>query len=195
MKLARNSRVWVCTPLLTASLMAWLRMWSVAILVAATFVFMVFFHRDPDRTPSGPGMISPADGRVVVASPDMVAIFMNHHNVHVNRSPLGGQVKSVEHMSGGHAPAFLGSSHQNEQNLVVIETPGGEIRLCQISGFLVRRIVCYVVPGDRIRRGERMGMIRFGSRVEFTIPEGYRLTVGKGDKVRAGETVVAVKAS
>ena len=195
MKLARNSRVWVCTPLLTASLMAWLRMWSVAILVAATFVFMVFFHRDPDRIPSGPGMISPADGRVVVASPDMVAIFMNHHNVHVNRSPLGGQVKSVEHMSSGHVPAFLGSSHQNEQNLVVIDTPDGEIRLCQISGFLVRRIICYVVPGDRIRRGERMGMIRFGSRVEFTIPEGYRLTVGKGDKVRAGETVVAVKAS
>ena len=194
MKLARNSRVWVCTPLLTASLMAWLREWSVAILVAATFVFMVFFHRDPDRTPSGPGMISPADGRVVVASPNMVAIFMSHHNVHVNRSPLEGQVKSVEHMRGGHVPAFLGSSHQNEQNLVVIDTPEGEIRLSQISGFLVRRIICYVVPGDRIIRGERMGMIRFGSRVEFTVPEGYRLTVGKGDKVRAGETVVAVKA-
>ena len=163
MKLARNSKVWIGTPLLTASLMAWLRVWSVAILVAATFFFMVFFHRDPDRTPSGPGMISPADGRVVVASPNMVAIFMNHHNVHVNRSPLEGQVKSVKHMSGGHVPAFLGSAHQNEQNLVVIDTPDGEIRLCQISGFLVRRIVCYVVPGDRIRRGERMGMIRFGS--------------------------------
>jgi Phosphatidylserine decarboxylase len=63
------------------------------------------------------------------------------------------------------------------------------------AGFLVRRIVCYVVPGDRIKRGERMGMIRFGSRVEITIPEGYRLTVGRGDEVRAGETVVAVKAS
>ncbi len=193
-KLARNSRVWVCIPLLTASLMAWLREWSVAILVAATFVFMVFFHRDPDRTPSGPGMISPADGLVVVASPDLVAIFMSYHNVHVNRSPLEGQVKSVEHMRGGHAPAFLGSSHQNEQNVVVIDTPDGEIRLSQISGFMVRRIICYVVPGDRIRSGERIGMIRFGSRVEFTIPEGYRLTVCKGDKVKAGETVVAVKA-
>jgi Phosphatidylserine decarboxylase len=98
MKLARNSKVWIGTPLLTASLMAWLRVWSVAILVAATFVFMVFFHRDPDRIPSGPGMISPADGRVVVASPDMVAIFMNHHNVHVNRSPLVG----ADQVSGAH---------------------------------------------------------------------------------------------
>ena len=138
-------------------------------------------------------MISPADGLVVEADAEKVAIFMNHHNVHVNRSPLGGRVARVEHSDGEHRPAFLRSSSKNERNLIVIEAPEGEVRLTQITGFFVRRIVCYVRPGDFVDRGERIGMIRFGSRVEFSIPPGYSLRVSRGDRVRAGETVVAVK--
>lgn len=138
-------------------------------------------------------MISPADGTVVEASGEKVAIFMNHHNVHVNRSPLGGRVAEVEHSDGDHLPAFFRSASKNEMNLIVLDTPDGTVRLTQITGFFVRRIVCYVHPGELIERGQRIGMIRFGSRVEFSIPPGYRLRVAKGDGVKAGETVVAVK--
>jgi phosphatidylserine decarboxylase len=159
----------------------------------ALSIFMAFFHRDPERVPTGEGMISPADGLVVEASCEKVAIFMNHHNVHVNRSPLGGRVVGVEHSDGGHRPAFFRSSSKNERNLIVLDTPEGTVRLTQITGVLVRRIVCYVSPGELIERGQRIGMIRFGSRVEFSIPTGYSLRAARGDRVRAGETVVAVK--
>ncbi len=159
----------------------------------ALSIFMAFFHRDPERVPTGEGMISPADGLVVEASSEKVAIFMNHHNVHVNRSPLEGKVAKVEHSDGGHQPAFFRSASKNERNLIVLDTPEGMVRLTQITGVLVRRIVCYVRPGDFVKRGQRIGMIRFGSRVEFSIPPGYSLRVAKGDRVWAGETVVAVK--
>lgn len=138
-------------------------------------------------------MVSPADGLVVEATDEDVAIFMSHLNVHVNRSPLEGRVAKIEHSGGGHRPAFLRSSSKNERNLIVLDTPDGELRLRQITGFFVRRIVCYVRPGDLVERGERIGMIRFGSRVEFSIPDGYALRVAVGDRVRAGETIVAVK--
>jgi phosphatidylserine decarboxylase len=181
-------------PLLAAVLL-----WSLGIeplsgAALALSIFMAFFHRDPERVPHGEGMISPADGLVVEVSQEKVAIFMNHQNVHVNRSPLEGRVTRVEHGDGGHRPAFFRSSSKNERNLIVIETPEGEFRLTQITGVLVRRIVCYVGPGDFVERGQRIGMIRFGSRVEFSIPSGYSLRAARGDRVRAGETVVAVKA-
>jgi len=159
----------------------------------ALSIFMVFFHRDPERVPTGEGMISPADGLVVEASSEKVAIFMNPFNVHVNRSPMEGKVAKVEHSDGGHRPAFFRSASKNERNLIVLDTPEGMVRLTQITGVLVRRIVCYVTPGDFVKRGQRIGMIRFGSRVEFSIPSGYSLRVAEGDEVRAGETVIAVK--
>jgi phosphatidylserine decarboxylase len=154
---------------------------------------MFFFHRDPDRSPQGEGMLSPADGLVMEASEGKVAIFMSVYDVHVNRAPLDGIVRKVEHHSGGHLPAFLGSSVKNQRNLIEVETPEGEFELFQIAGVVVREVVSYVRPGDYVKRGERIGMIRFGSRVEVTIPQGYSLTVKKGDRVRAGETVIAVK--
>ena len=169
---------------------------GIELLSGAAFVLsivMVFFHRDPERSSQGEGMVSPADGLVVEASSEKVAIFMNHQNVHVNRSPLEGKVAKVEHSDGGHQPAFFRSASKNERNLIVLDTPEGMVRLTQITGVLVRRIVCYVTPGDFVKRGQRIGMIRFGSRVEFSIPPGYSLRVAKGDGVRAGETVVAVK--
>lgn len=99
----------------------------------------------------------------------------------------------VEHSDGGHRPAFFRSASENERNLIVLDTPEGTVRLTQITGVLVRRIVCYVRPGELVERGQRVGMIRFGSRVELSIPSGYSLRVAEGDEVRAGETVVAVK--
>lgn len=180
-------------PLLASALLFGLGIELLSGAALALSIFMVFFHRDPERSPQGEGMVSPADGRVVEASDEKVAIFMNPFNVHVNRSPLGGRVARIEHSDGGHRPAFFRSSSKNERNLIVFDTPEGTVQLTQITGVLVRRIVCYVTPGEFVDRGERIGMIRFGSRVEFSIPPSYSLRVGEGDKVRAGETVVAVK--
>lgn len=140
-------------------------------------------------------MISPADGRVIDAAPGRVTIFMGPCDVHVNRAPLDGVVRETEHIRGGHAPAFLYSAIRNQQNRIYLETSEGDIELRQITGTLVREIICYVRPGDRVLRGERIGMIRFGSRVEVTIPASFNLLVKNGDKVKAGETIIAVKGS
>jgi phosphatidylserine decarboxylase len=156
-------------------------------------LFILFFHRDPDRSPGGEGMLSPADGRVIQASGDGITIFMGPCDVHVQRAPLDGLVIKTEHKKGGHAPAFLSAARKNQQNRIEIETDDGNIVLKQITGTLVREIICYVSAGDRVSRGERIGMIRFGSRVEVTFPKGYELLSRTGDKVRAGESVIAVK--
>jgi phosphatidylserine decarboxylase len=193
LKLARGSRAWISLPILTTALLAALGSWYAAAIAFFGSVFIIFFHRDPDRFPLGEGMISPADGRIVEAHPERIAIFMGPCDVHVNRAPLDGAVKATEFRMGGCLPAFLSSASNNQQNQIEIQTDAGSVNLCQITGAFVRRIMCYVRPGDRIVRGERIGMIRFGSRVEVTIPVGYRLFVKKGDRVRAGETVIAVR--
>jgi phosphatidylserine decarboxylase len=167
--------------------------WYASAIALVGSLFMLFFHRDPDRLPQGEGMLSPADGRVINASPQGITIFMGPCDVHVNRAPLDGIVKRTEHIKGGHAPAFLYSASNNQQNRIEIETVDGDIELRQITGTLVREIICYVRPGDKVCRGERIGMIRFGSRVEVSIPKGLNLQVKNGDKVRAGETIIAVK--
>lgn len=140
-------------------------------------------------------MVSPADGRVVAAGHNRVAIFMGAYDVHVNRSPLDGLVKNTMYTVGGHYPAFLNIASKNQRNEIVIETADGDVEVSQIAGALARRIVCYVKPGDRVMRGQRIGMIHFGSRVEVTIPEGYRQYVKIGDRVRAGESIIALKDS
>lgn len=193
MKLARGSTIWVSVPMLLTAFLAAAGSWHMSAVAVAGFVFMVFFHRDPDRIPLGDGMLSPADGKVVLAASDRVAVFMAPSNVHVNRAPLDGYVRHIEYRKGTHLPAFLSRACSNQQNRMHLETDDGEMELRQITGTLVRKIVCYVQPGDRVIRGERIGMIRFGSRVEVSIPQGYSLRVNKGDKVRAGETVIAVR--
>lgn len=169
--------------------------WYATALALMGSLFMLFFHRDPDRVPRGDGMVSPADGRIIQASPEGITIFMGPCDVHVNRAPLDGIVRRTEHIRGGHAPAFLYTARKNQQNRIHLETEQGDIELRQITGTLVREIICYVRPGDRVFRGERIGMIRFGSRVEVTVPRGHDILVKCGDKVRAGETIIAVKPS
>lgn len=193
MKLARGSAAWVSTPLIMTAVLAILGIWYASALTFIGSIFLIFFHRDPDRFPVGDGMISPADGRIVVALPQRIAIFMSPFDVHVNRSPMDAEVLATEYKKGKHAPAFLGKAGENQMNMIEMETEDGNIDLCQITGAIVRRILCYVSPGDQVARGERIGMIRFGSRVEVTIPLGYELFVKKGDRVRAGETIIAVK--
>ena len=193
MKLARDSTAWISLPIFAAAATAALGSWYATALALVGSLFILFFHRDPDRSPQGDGMLSPADGRVIQASRDGITIFMGPCDVHVQRAPMEGLVKKTEARKGGHAPAFLSAASKNQQNRIEIETTEGDIELKQITGTLVREIICYVSAGDRVLRGERIGMIRFGSRVEVTFPKSYELLIRTGDKVRAGETVIAVK--
>jgi len=195
MKLARGSAAWISIPIFLTAALAVFGSWYISAVALAGSIFMLFFHRDPDRLPRGEGMVSPADGRIIQATKERVVIFMGPSDVHVNRAPLEGIVRKTEYKKGGHFPAFLCQASHNQQNRIELETADGSVELRQITGTLVREIICYVRPGDRVARGERVGMIRFGSRVEVTIPEHYELKADPGDKVKAGETIIAVRGS
>jgi len=166
--------------------------------------FCLWFFRDPERTAPGDDrvVVSPADGRVVAVVPERedrflhamatrVSIFMSPLDVHVNRSPVTGTVCEVQHTDGMFRAAFSDkSSLDNERNAVVLESGGKRFVLVQIAGALARRIVCYVGPGDRLERGQRFGMIMFGSRVDLFLPPGVQPTVSKGERVRAGLSIL-----
>jgi phosphatidylserine decarboxylase len=176
-----------------------------AILVALPIVlalFFLWFFRDPSRTiPSGPGLIvSPGDGLVTAAewvetqvgSRLRLSIFLNVFNVHVNRCPVGGTVKLVEYRKGAFLNAMKAESVlENEQTLITIDAGGYEVSFKQIAGLLARRIVCNLNQGDVVERGQRMGLIKFGSRVDVLMPAEAELRVKKGMKVKGGSTVLA----
>jgi len=166
-------------------------------------VFFLWFFRDPDRVvPTGPGVIvSPADGMVTEAewietaagTRLRLSIFLNIFDVHVNRAPVGGTVRAVEYREGGFMNAMKPESVMtNEQTLVVIDAGDCEISYKQIAGLLARRIVCTVKPGDRVERGQRVGMIKFGSRTDVLIPAEAVLKVKRGARVSGGSTILAV---
>jgi len=177
----------------------------VAVLLFFLTLFVVWFFRNPERTmPENPlQLISPADGKVIrieeVSSVDRsdrsflkISIFMNVFNVHVNRIPYSGQVVSVRYTPGKFLSANLDkASALNERNTVLIRTDDGrEIMTVQIAGLIARRIVCWLKEGMKVKKGERFGLIRFGSRVEVFLPLGSTLLVKTGDKVKAGETPI-----
>jgi phosphatidylserine decarboxylase len=170
-------------------------------------LFSLWFFRNPDRTPPpGTGsVVSPADGRIVYAgeSPPgryasaagkRVSIFMSGVDVHVNRAPVSGRVTAVRYHKGEfHVASVDKASLMNEQNGVTIVTPEGRtVTYVQIAGIIARRIVCDLKEGDTVRQGQRVGLIRFGSRVDLYLPAEVRLSVATGDRVRAGESVVGV---
>jgi phosphatidylserine decarboxylase len=160
-------------------------------LILVSFIPVLAFFRDPERT-IGEGVVSPADGIVTRIEEDRgwvdISIFMNVHNVHVNRMPDSGRILSVEHISGGYVPAFNKDSDRNERYMIEVQTNNGKWRITQIAGAVARRIVPYVEPGDTLEKGSRFGMIRFGSRVDlrFKVPIGQKISVKVGDKVLAG---------
>lgn len=158
-------------------------------------LFFIWFFRDPERIPGGEedDVMSPADGKVMDIRGSTVCIFMNIHNVHVNRAPLSGKIVKMKHKDGGYLPAFFKDSDRNERNTTCIESGYGQVKMVQIAGTVTRRIDTYFNVGDTVMRGERIGMIRFGSRVDVTPPPGYVLTVKRGDRVRAAETIIASK--
>ncbi|MDP2766168.1 MAG: phosphatidylserine decarboxylase [Candidatus Methanoperedens sp.] len=165
------------------------------IIGACLTLFFFIFFRDPERSPPGDGedAVSPADGRVISIRDRTICIFMNIHDVHVNRAPLAGTVMHIDYKPGGYIPAFNKDSDVNERNHVVINTGTGILELTQIAGILTRRIVSYISVGSSVKRGERIGMIRFGSRVDVILQKGYEFTVRVNDKVKAGETIIAMR--
>jgi phosphatidylserine decarboxylase len=165
--------------------------------------FFLWFFRDPERRiPAGPGeIVSPADG-VVTASEWIetaggsrlrLSIFLNVFDVHVNRAPVAGTIKAVNYREGSFLNAMKPESVvMNEQTLVVIDAGGYEISYKQIAGLLARRIVCAVKVGDRVERGQRVGMIKFGSRTDVLMPADAVPKVKTGERVRGGSTILAV---
>lgn len=154
---------------------------------------MLWFFRDPERVPGEGRLISPADGVVQSIDPwpdgrTRVAIFMSPLNVHVNRAPAAGTVTSVEHVPGGFVPAFNKDSDQNERVVWHFDTVLGDIEMVQIAGAVARRIVPYLFAGAKVVQGERVGLIRFGSRVDVYLPEGIRPAVTVGTRTVAGVT-------
>jgi phosphatidylserine decarboxylase len=168
--------------------------------------FVLFFFRDPERIiPSGSGLVvSPADGRVIDVAEDnrdsldgkdvrRISIFMSILNVHVNRIPITGQVRQISYQPGSFWPADRKRALlENERNaLLILGEDEMELTVVQVAGIIARRISCWVKVGDNVKIGERFGLIRFGSRLDVYVPKNVSVLVKKGDRARAGQTVLA----
>ena len=185
----------------------WMGFKAAAVVAFAAMLFVVFFFRNPERTVPGEKgiLVSPADGRVLKVEEVQldgllkgrfrkVSIFMNIFNVHVNRAPFTGRVEKIEYHSGKFLSADLDkASADNEKNTLLIRTDEGKAFLTiQIAGLIARRIVCWVGEGLEVTRGQRFGLICFGSRLEVVLPLESKILVQAGQKVRAGETPIGV---
>lgn len=181
----------------------WLLSWQApALIVFAVALAIAAFFRDPERViPNDEGLVvSPADGKVVSIAPDdaiikggmRISIFLSPLDVHINRVPVAGAIQDVNYLPGKFLAAYKAdASKQNEQNAIQIAgVDGRSIRVVQIAGVMARRIVCWVKSGDRLQRGDRFGLIMFGSRTDTFLPKGCRIEVVEGQRVKGGETVL-----
>ncbi|MGW8377634.1 phosphatidylserine decarboxylase [Streptomyces sp. ODS28] len=198
MRLARGASPWLLPTVATAAvglLRARRSKKAAAVAVPATALAagMLWFFRDPEREIAPGRVISPADGVVQSIMPwkdgrTRVAIFMSPLNVHVNRAPVSGTVTSVEHIPGGYVPAFNKESEFNERVVWHFDSELGDVETVQIAGAVARRIVPYVPQSVKVEQGERIGLIRFGSRVDVYLPEGVEAAVEVGQATTAGVT-------
>ncbi len=185
-----------------AVLIGWLTYPALAIIPVLLAAFFLWFFRDPERAiPSEPGaVVSPGDGKVTDVAPVSVgnqkqlriSIFLSVFNVHVNRSPIAGVVRDVSYQRGKFLDARSPDCAElNEQNAVTVEGDGQRVVFKQIAGLLARRIVFNPKLGDRLERGQRVGLIKFGSRVDVLLDASARVSVKVGDHVKGGATVLA----
>ncbi len=194
----------VLVPLLAALGLLALGWPRAAVVLGLVAAFMLFFFRDPERTPpaTAGAIVAPADGRVIevregvtdpfVGEARQVVIFLSPLDVHVNRAAIAGRVVRVERRRGGFRPAYRPDADANEQVSIALEGESARVLMRQVAGVLARRIVCRVREGERLGLGERFGIIKFGSRMDVVMPARAQVTVRAGDRVRAGESVVAV---
>lgn len=189
--------------MIVAAAVLWLFSPFLAIIPLLLAAFFLWFFRDPERaTPADPNLvISPADGKVTAIAQfqfdgetrTRISIFLNVFNVHVNRAPIAGVIKEVQYQKGRFGNAMgAGSSDENEQNIVTVEGDGRRVVFKQIAGLLARRIVFTKNVGDPVQRGERIGLIKFASRVDVILEPAAQVKVKLGDHVVGAKTVLAV---
>jgi phosphatidylserine decarboxylase len=175
---------------------------GLAVVFVLLGLFVLYFFRDPEREiPKDPdAVVSPADGRVMVVTSEelegrpgqRVSIFLSIFDVHVNRAPVSGTISALDYRRGRfHGALFERASAENEQNIIHMQTPRGEVVFKQIAGLIARRILFWKQRGDSVEIGDRVGMIRFGSRVDVWLPEGAKIAVSPGDTVRGGASILA----
>jgi phosphatidylserine decarboxylase len=187
--------------LLGGAIVTYLASWMYAVPFYILAAFCLYFFRDPEReSPGGPVAVAPADGRVVAVQPEAganrISIFLNIFDVHVNRTPIAGKIACVNYRKGRFLVASKEEASQaNEQNTITVEgSVGGEttrVVIKQIAGLIARRIVCYKKPGDVVDIGERVGLIKFGSRVDVLLGPEWDVAVAVGEHVAAGSSVIA----
>jgi phosphatidylserine decarboxylase len=200
--MVRDAYYYAFPLLAAAALIAWLAgpLWAVPVLLLV--MFFLWFFRDPNRLIPGEAgaLVSPADGKITDVSPLIlngtprlrISIFLNVFDVHVNRSPVSGVIRSVQYHKGKFLNAMNAASAElNEQNVVTVEGEGQVVVFKQIAGLLARRIVFVKKVGDRVGRGERVGLIKFGSRVDVLLDASAAVEVKVGDRVKGGSSVLA----
>ena len=203
MKIAREGYPWILAAAvlaLVAFFIGWNGMGVVLVLFALSFAG---FFRDPERNPpAGDGLVlAPADGKVVAIVKEgkegkeattRVSIFLSLFDVHVNRAPIKGSVEKVQYQPGKfHAAYREDASQDNEQNaLRLVDSTGKVLNVVQIAGLVARRIICHVKEGETLERGQRFGLIMFGSRVDLFLPPAAKVEIAEGQRVKAGETII-----
>ena len=195
--IARDAYRFLIPLLILAAVAYFLALTPVWILLAVLSAFVAFFFRNPPRAiPDDPlAIVSPADGKVVrvdhVGQVTQMSIFLSLLDVHVNRSPIGGRIESVEYRPGKFLAAYKpAASRENERNVVMVSDGRINIVFTQIVGVLARRIVFWKKRGDMVAKGELVGLMRFGSRVDVLFPAGTEATVKVGDRVRGGASII-----
>ncbi len=160
-------------------------------------LFCLWFFRDPERKiPTGPVAVSPADGKIVwikqMGDQQRVSVFLNIFDVHVNRSPIAGKITNIEYKRGKFLVASVeAASTENEMNVITVESKGVKVVFSQIAGLIARRIVCYKTIGDVVSAGDRVGYIKFGSRVDLWFGPEWTVEVKEGQRVSAGSSIIA----
>jgi phosphatidylserine decarboxylase len=185
--------------LISASLAAVLGLYVAVVLLLLLSGFVGFFFRNPAREiPSDPRVIvSPADGRIVkierVGNVTKLSIFLSIFDVHVNRSPIGGRIEAIDYKRGKFKPAFKhAASVENERNTIMVSRGDVKLVFTQIAGIIARRVICWKEVGDNVAKGELIGLIRFGSRVDVLFPAGTDVTVRAGARVFGGSTPIGI---
>jgi phosphatidylserine decarboxylase len=198
LKIVSDGIYYACACLLVGITASYLLNIWVGIPFYVLAAFCLYFFRDPDRvTPPGDLIISPADGKVVAVlalseTQTRISIFLNIFNVHVNRTPVAGRIVEVKYQKGRFRVAsHEAASSDNEQNTLIIEGPTSRVVCKQIAGLIARRIVCSKKAGDLVAAGERIGYIKFGSRMDVIFGPEYKPAVKLGDAVKAGSSILA----
>ena len=204
MKIDRAGYPFIAAALVPAAGLAAARRYRWSMSLALVGGFLTYFFRDPERrVPQAPGLVvSPADGRIMTAGPSdprwappgewlQITIFLSPMDVHINRAPVGGRVTRIQYRPGRFLPAFDERANDNELNEIWVDHDGRTVVFRQVVGILARRIVCRVDEGAQLSRGERIGLMKFGSRMDVFLPVDAQLQVAVGDRVVGGETVLA----